>query len=135
MNSAMKRHLCAGILLASVSGAGCASTPRVVVPPVSFEQKIGWILELEDRRVLSLPDPPPPAPPPGRRRAQPTVPSTPIRDLARLVMDPDARIRRRAAIAVGRVGLREGLARLTPLLADADPEVRIPPRARRSSRC
>jgi len=41
-----------------------------------------------------------------------------------MLTDADARIRRRAALAVGRVGLREGVSPLTSLLADPDPEVR-----------
>src|SRR4029077_7639326 len=35
-----------------------------------------------------------------------------------------ARIRRRAALAIGRVGLAEGAAAVQPLLTDADPDVR-----------
>jgi len=57
------------------------------------------------------PPPPPPAPPP-------------VPDLLRLLSDDEARVRRRAALAVGRVGLREGVQPLVGLLADADPEVR-----------
>ena len=38
--------------------------------------------------------------------------------------DGEARIRRRAALAIGRVGLREGVPPLVALLADPDPEVR-----------
>ena len=42
----------------------------------------------------------------------------------RLLGDAEARIRRRAALAVGRVGLREGVPPLVALLADPEPEVR-----------
>jgi HEAT repeat protein/cyclophilin family peptidyl-prolyl cis-trans isomerase len=42
----------------------------------------------------------------------------------RLLGDSEARVRRRAALAVGRVGLREGVRPLISLLADSDPEVR-----------
>src|SRR5207244_8420209 len=45
-------------------------------------------------------------------------------DLIALLADPEPRIRRRAALAIGRVGLPEGGAPLQPLLADPDPEVR-----------
>ena len=38
--------------------------------------------------------------------------------------DPEGRVRRRAALAVGRVGLVDGVEPLLPLLADADVEVR-----------
>src|SRR5205814_2527511 len=48
----------------------------------------------------------------------------PVPDLLRLLSDDEARVRRRAALAVGRVGLREGVQPLVGLLADADPEVR-----------
>jgi cyclophilin family peptidyl-prolyl cis-trans isomerase/HEAT repeat protein len=63
------------------------------------------ILRLEDRRVLKDPD----------------VASA---DLVQLLIDGEARIRRRAALAVGRVGLSAGVPPLVDLLKDADPEVR-----------
>ncbi len=44
--------------------------------------------------------------------------------MIRLLADEEARVRRRAALAVGRVGLREGVEPLLPLLSDAEPEVR-----------
>jgi cyclophilin family peptidyl-prolyl cis-trans isomerase/HEAT repeat protein len=120
-------------LLASVSAclalAACASAPVVVKPvAVSYEQKMAWILQLEDQRILKLPDPPAPPPPAttGRRTKTPPPPppaeSSP--DLARLVTDGEARVRRRAAVAIGRVGLREGGAALTPALVDSDEQVR-----------
>jgi cyclophilin family peptidyl-prolyl cis-trans isomerase/HEAT repeat protein len=55
----------------------------------------------------------PPPPPPD---------SSP--DLAVLVKDSEARVRRRAALALGRVGLPEGVAPLTATLTDPDPDVR-----------
>jgi cyclophilin family peptidyl-prolyl cis-trans isomerase/HEAT repeat protein len=45
-------------------------------------------------------------------------------DLIELLRDPEGRTRRRAALAVGRVGLAEGVEPLVGLLADADVEVR-----------
>jgi HEAT repeat protein/cyclophilin family peptidyl-prolyl cis-trans isomerase len=45
-------------------------------------------------------------------------------DLIALLRDGDARTRRRAALAVGRVGLVDGVQPLVPLLADEDVEVR-----------
>ena len=45
-------------------------------------------------------------------------------DLTVLVTDPEARVRRRAAMAIGRVGLREGIQPLTVALGDSDPDVR-----------
>jgi cyclophilin family peptidyl-prolyl cis-trans isomerase/HEAT repeat protein len=71
----------------------------------AFEQKMSWILKLEDMRVLKDPD----------------VASA---DLLRLLTDSEARVRRRAALAVGRVGLASGVAPLVDLLKDPDPEVK-----------
>ncbi len=45
-------------------------------------------------------------------------------DLLRLLTDSEARIRRRAALAVGRVGLPAGVPPLVDVLRDGDPEVR-----------
>ena len=45
-------------------------------------------------------------------------------DLVRLLSDNEARVRRRAALAVGRVGLRDGVQPLVAVLGDSDPEVR-----------
>jgi HEAT repeat protein/cyclophilin family peptidyl-prolyl cis-trans isomerase len=41
-----------------------------------------------------------------------------------MLSDDEARVRRRAALAIGRVGLAEGVQPLVRLLTDADPEVR-----------
>jgi HEAT repeat protein len=122
-------------LLAALGASACASAPPAPPPkPVgpSFEQKTSWILRLEDQRMLrdpAPPSPPPaPAPPPSaaRRNTPPPVvqPPPPTPDLVPLLRDSEARIRRRAALAIGRVGLREGIAALTPVLSDADAEVR-----------
>jgi cyclophilin family peptidyl-prolyl cis-trans isomerase/HEAT repeat protein len=112
--------------------AACASAPPIPPKPPepSQEQKLAWILRLEDQRMLrdpteaslpvvvpspskpqkpNVPSPPPPPPPP---------------DLVRMLRDGEARIRRRAALAVGRVGLAEGVKPLVDLLADPEPEVR-----------
>src|SRR5206468_4363037 len=45
-------------------------------------------------------------------------------DLTVLVTDPEPRIRRRAALAIGRVGLNAGTQPLVGALSDADPDVR-----------
>jgi HEAT repeat protein/cyclophilin family peptidyl-prolyl cis-trans isomerase len=119
-------------MLALVASA-CASappappvTPRPAPPaPPPFEEKMSWILRLEDQRILR--DPPretAPAPPvPVRDQNMPDV-APPPPDLLRLLGDEEARTRRRAALAVGRVGLREGVPPLVALLSDSDPEVR-----------
>ena len=68
---------------------------------------------------------PPAVPAPARGKvaiAPPSPPPPP--DLVRLVGDEEARVRRRAALALGRVGLRDAEQPLVRLLADLDPEVR-----------
>ncbi len=124
MNTSMKTTA----LVTAVLLAGCASAPPAppAPPPVALEQKAAWILQLEDRRILKFDLPPPPAPAivRGRRPAPPPPPPTSSPDLAVLVADAEARVRRRAALAIGRVGLPEGVAILVPLLADPDPDVR-----------
>jgi len=92
-----------------------------------------WILRLEEDRVLDItgppaPPPPPPAPPQGRGRTAPVVvvPEPPPHpDLVALLTDGEPRIRRRAALAVGRTRLAAGVKPLASVLAaDTDPEVR-----------
>jgi cyclophilin family peptidyl-prolyl cis-trans isomerase/HEAT repeat protein len=116
--------------LAAMSAYACASAPAVApakIAAVPLEQKLAWMLQLEDQRILKLPEPPP-APPPvapvkGRRAAPPPPPPM-VPDLTRLTTDADPRVRRRAAVAIGRVGLKDGIPALTPLLADPDTDVR-----------
>lgn len=98
----------------------------------TFEEKMGWMLRLEDQRILRAPAPPEPAqplPPPDRskRKKDRPVPvaAVPSPDLVRLLEDPEGRVRRRAALAIGRVGLADGVTPLAGLLAsDRDAEVR-----------
>jgi HEAT repeat protein/cyclophilin family peptidyl-prolyl cis-trans isomerase len=89
------------------------------------------ILRLEDQRMLRDPAPPiPPAPPvvvPPRRGQAPVAapPVPPPPDLVRMLGDDEARIRRRAALAIGHVGLKEGVPPLVAMLtSETDPEVR-----------
>src|SRR4051812_12145746 len=124
------------VAAAVVAPFGCATAP--VAPPtnkptpVAYERKMAWMLQLEDQRILKLPEPPPPPPPAvvvpakGKRPAPAPLPPLPAAapDLTKLAADSDPRVRRRAAIAMGRVGLREAVPALTPLLADSDPDVR-----------
>jgi HEAT repeat protein/cyclophilin family peptidyl-prolyl cis-trans isomerase len=99
-------------IIAALTAYACASTstptrpavPAVAAPP-AFEQKMAWILRLEEQRVLRDPELPP-------------------ADLIRLLTDGQARVRRRAALAVGRVGLTSGVAPLLMSLGDNEPEVR-----------
>ena len=113
-----------------VFSAACASAPpKPPAPPtVTGDQKMSWMLRLEDQRILRAPEPPPapvttPPAKPSRNAPVVTLPP-PVPDLAALLTDTDPRIRRRAALAVGRVGLADGGALLQPLLKDADPDVR-----------
>jgi cyclophilin family peptidyl-prolyl cis-trans isomerase/HEAT repeat protein len=112
------------VLLLAVSVA-CATTPPPAPVVVPFETKMSWIIRLEDQRILrdaAIPVAPPPATQ-GRRNVLPPPPPPP--DLIRLFEDSEARIRRRAAIAAGRVGLPEAVPPLVRLLqADTDVEVR-----------
>ena len=108
---------------------GCASAPpaRPKPVPVARELKMAWMLQLEDQRILKLPEPPPPAVAPpvkGQRPVPPPPPPESVPDLTRLATDADPRIRRRAALAMGRVGLPGALPALTAMLADSDPDVR-----------
>src|SRR5580765_864330 len=94
--------------------AACASKPPGAPPEVapaapSFEQKMSWILRLEDQRQLRDPANAPP----------------PAGDLIALLKDPEGRIRRRAALAIGRVHLPAGIVPLADLLtSETDEEVR-----------
>ncbi len=121
------RFLCGALL--AVAAAGCATAPPAPppAPVITFEQKMAWILQLEDQRILRTPLPPPVAPPVATAKGRPTPPPPPPTsspDLAVLVTDSEPRVRRRAALAVGRVGLPDGVAILVPLLGDGDSDVR-----------
>ena len=93
---------------AAVVVAACApkTVPAAEVQQkvqAAFEQKMRWILQLEDERQLR-----------GGGG-----------DLLALLNDAEPRIRRRAALAAGRVKLPDALAPLTSLLqSDPDSEVR-----------
>ena len=122
----MTRVLPAVIVVAMMSA--CATPPPPPpAPTISFEQKMAWILQLEDQRLLRLPPPPAPVEVPvkqGRRPivAPPAPSSSP--DLVVLVRDAEPRLRRRAALAIGRVRLKEGVQPLVGTLSDTDPDVR-----------
>jgi HEAT repeat protein/cyclophilin family peptidyl-prolyl cis-trans isomerase len=115
----------------ALGAAACATTTQSVAPatpaPPTFEQKMAWVLRMEDQRVLRDTAPAiPPAPPPvaGKKGAIVVPPPPPPLDLIHLLSDSEARVRRRAALAVGHVGLREGVPALVGVLHDEDPEVR-----------
>ena len=117
----------------SLLAAACASAPpapAVTAPSgPSFAQKMAWILRLEDQRMLSV-SAPAPAPSPtvaagrGQRPLPAAAPPPPPIDLTRMLSDNEARIRRRAALAIGHVGLADGVTPLVGVLTDPDPEVR-----------
>jgi cyclophilin family peptidyl-prolyl cis-trans isomerase/HEAT repeat protein len=106
----VRHRITIGILWA-LTACACASAPATTpaVPAAAlaptFEQKMAWILRLEDQRVLKDPE-------------------TPAADLVRLLTDGQARVRRRAALAIGRVGLTSGITPLVMVLGDTEPEVR-----------
>jgi cyclophilin family peptidyl-prolyl cis-trans isomerase/HEAT repeat protein len=114
------------VCIALIASA-CASAPppAPTVPAITWEQKLGWIVRLEDQRLLR--DPNPPAPVilrPATQREPAIVAPPPPSDLIKLLNDSEARVRRRAALAIGRVGLVEGVEPLTRLLSDSEIEVR-----------
>ena len=118
---------CASALLAGLMSA-CASAPPAApaVPVITWEQKLAWMMRLEDQRILRDPNPPPQL---VLRAATKTLPQIvappPPSDLVRLLGDDEPRVRRRAALAIGRVGLVAGVEPLTRTLAmDQEIEVR-----------
>ncbi len=114
---------------------GCASTPSApvqaatpVVAPATRDEKMAWTFRLEQSRTLrdivrvdvaAAATPPAAAVGPTGGFAPATSP-----DLVQLARDPDAAIRSRAALAIGRVGMVEGASALLLLQADPDPTVR-----------
>ena len=129
--------VCAVVSACSLPFAGCKTTtpskpvvvapppPSIVIPAIPWQQKIGWIVRLEDQRLLRDPDPPKPA---VIREATATAPAVfaldPPSDLVKLLDDEDVRVRARAALAIGRVGLPDGLPALRRALSEPDEQVR-----------
>jgi len=125
MRTAICRLHLYGIGLCAALVGACASLPPPEIPVVTWEEKATWIMRLEDQRILR--DPNAPAPVvlrPATSREPAIVGPLPPSDLIRLLGDPEGRVRRRAALAVGRVGLPAGVEPLTRLLEDAEVEVR-----------
>src|SRR5687767_11768223 len=128
----IKRQRCALSLVTCalcLVAVRCASAPVVVPtvepPVVTYEDKLSWIIRLEDQRILRDPNPPPPLVLVPATRTQPQIVAPPPpSDLIRLLNDGEARVRRRAALALGRVGLPEAVEPLTKLFADEEPDVR-----------
>ncbi len=130
--------------MAALAASGCANgsvAPTVPAgpPPATLDQKIAWTLRLEQERVLRDPEQPAGAAaspetmaPPGNRPPAAPPPGTPApgftpaeaADLTALARDPSAAVRGRAMLAIGRVGMDEGLPVLEQGLGDVDPGVR-----------
>ena len=118
-----------GTVLVSLLAGACAKPPSIELPtPATFDEKVEWILRLENQRVLrDEPDAPPPS---GSADAAPPPVDTPLAssreqpDLIVLLTDPEPQLRRRAALAIGRVGLHEGIEPLLAALGDLEVEVR-----------
>ena len=114
-------------LAVAVLVAGCKTLPppEPQIPVVTWEQKLAWMVRLEDQRLLRDPNPTPAA---ILRPATALLPAIvgppPPSDLIRLTADAEARVRRRAALALGRVGLPAAVPPLMTLLMDGEPEVR-----------
>jgi cyclophilin family peptidyl-prolyl cis-trans isomerase/HEAT repeat protein len=95
----------AAVLLMCGCGPQAAPVVTATPPPPSDEQKLRWILELEDQRVAR-----------GPASGQ---------DLIALLGDERAHLRRRAALALGRARIGEAVTPLSAMLtAEPDPEVR-----------
>ena len=93
--------------ICALSGCGPQAVPVVTPTPPgpSPEQKLAWILELEDQRMVR-----------GPADGQ---------DLVTMLGDPMAHIRRRAAQATGRARTVDAVPALSAMLAnETDPEVR-----------
>ena len=107
MTRLFQRQKAARLAIAAVcvvNGCGPKAAPQVTAIPVPppYEQKFAAILRLEDERQLR----------------------SVSGDLLQLMQDTDPRLRRRAALAAGRVKLPDGIPVLTTLLSsDPDPEV------------
>lgn len=125
------RHLRVVLVSASVAYlalvSGCKTAPIAPVtpppaPPVPLDTRVAWILRLEQQRVLRDPGlvPGEAAPPAAATRLRPAR----VPDLIGLVNDVDPSVRRRAALALGRVGLQDGVPPLVAALGDDDEDVR-----------
>jgi len=133
----MTRWLGAGALGLVLSGCATTQAPPPARPTarqaalVDLDTKVTWILRLEQERLLRVPGPAQTAAIPAggtaagaqTGAARMFAPATEA-DLAALIIDPDASVRRRTALAVGRVGLPEGVPLLVERLADPDEDVR-----------
>jgi HEAT repeat protein/cyclophilin family peptidyl-prolyl cis-trans isomerase len=110
-------------LAACTAGKRAPAAPSPPPPPaIPPDTKAAWMLRLEHQRTLRDADLEAPAGGPvvGPRALTPAI----APDLEALALDPDVALRRRALLAIGRVGLDDGLAALVPALGDPDESVR-----------
>ena len=125
----LSRLVAAACIAAAV--AGCASSPSTVEAPApaTRDQKLAWILWLEDQRLLRDPALPPLDLPAsggadgGPGAATGFAPAT-APDLLGLARDPAGAVRYRAVQAIGRVGLAAAAPALAGALSDPEPDVR-----------
>jgi HEAT repeat protein len=120
------RRLIACLMLALVVAA-CKSVPAPVVtapsaPPMSLDTRVAWTLRLEQQRALR--DAAAEPAPSESRGAPGTIAPARVPDLTILVHDTDPAVRRRAALAIGRVGRAEGAPALVAALGDPEEKVR-----------
>ena len=118
---------CALLFVCAALYCSCKTTapaPIVVPPPVPavpLDTRVSWILRLEQQRILRDAGIDAPAAAAGARSIAPA--RTP--DLTALLTDTDGAVRRRAALAIGRIGNADGVAPLAAALsADSDADVR-----------
>jgi len=129
--------LVAGLALGGLA-VGCKSVPAPApvtapVPPpppapiVPLDKKVAWIYRLEQQRTLrdARPDGQP-APVDLTTASMTRLVLTPAgtADLIALAADPETMVRRRAVLALGRVGAREGVPALVSSLHDPEADVR-----------
>jgi HEAT repeat protein/cyclophilin family peptidyl-prolyl cis-trans isomerase len=115
------------IFTSACASAPPAPTPSAAVKPpvITWEEKLGWILRLEDQRLIRDPNPPPQVVLAPATKGRPAIVAPPPpSDLIRLLNDEEGRTRRRAALALGRVGLPEAVPALQKALGDPEFEVR-----------
>ena len=139
--SLASRSLAGLFLLGGLCAAGaCTAARSTPAPPVAptTDQKLATILRLEDRRILGDVQAGSRGPgSPGARGAGPDAaappaaaagaPAPPQAQLVAYLDDPSSRIRRRAALALGRVGLPDAVEPLARRLeaTETEPEVRL----------
>jgi cyclophilin family peptidyl-prolyl cis-trans isomerase/HEAT repeat protein len=116
----------------SLTILSCKSAPVVVQTPapppppqarpdVPLDRKVGWILRLEQQRVLRDADVTRgETPAQGVRMLAPAATA----DLEALALDSDPAVRARAVMAIGRIDAREGIPALLSALTDSDELVR-----------